>query len=221
MYKFFKLFLVLLVLSACSPKEEKANLIISTDNGDVSYNVEEAITVPQLEKGLMFRESLPENAGMIFDLSNVNNKVAMWMKDTKIPLDMIFINGKGEIFFIFENAVPMSEDLIIAPEPATFVLELNAGTVQKHNIKVGDKVKHHLIDEYMAQKNSDVESTAPSDDIASMTEETTAATSESTPVDEDVTENTESAENADSEDAADDLSNIPDDSSSEEAIVVE
>lgn len=210
MRKFLKLFLILFVLAGCSPKENSGNLTISTDNGDVSYNVEEAISTEELEKGLMNRDTLAENAGMIFDLSHVNNKVAMWMKDTKIPLDMIFLNKNGEIFFIFENAVPMSEELIIAPEPATFVLELNGGTVQKHNIKVGDKVKHHLIDEYIAQMN----------------EENTSVTEEDVVVEDENINSSEEDETAQQTDTADDssvddLDNIPDDGNSGEVVIEE
>ena len=96
----------------------------------------------------MNRDSLAADSGMIFNLADVENQVAMWMKDTKIPLDMLFVNSNGRIFFIEENATPMSEELIIAPEPALAVIELNAGDVKKHGIKIGDTVKHHFFDEF-------------------------------------------------------------------------
>ena len=148
MYKFLKIFLALIVIAGCSPKENNGNLTIKTQNGDVVFNVEEAQKPEELSKGLMYRESLAENSGMIFDLSNVSNKIAMWMKNTKISLDMLFVNANGKIFFIHENAKPMSEELIIAPEPATFVIELNAGDVKKHGIKVGDFIQHHFLADY-------------------------------------------------------------------------
>ena len=148
MSKFLKLFLALIVVAGCSPKENSGNLTISTENGDVRYNVEEAQTPEELEKGLMNRDSLAADSGMIFNLADVENQVAMWMKDTKIPLDMLFVNSNGRIFFIEENATPMSEELIIAPEPALAVIELNAGDVKKHGIKIGDTVKHHFFDEF-------------------------------------------------------------------------
>ena len=148
MSKFLKLFLALIVVAGCSPKENSGNLTISTENGDVCYNVEEAQTPEELEKGLMNRDSLAADSGMIFNLADVENQVAMWMKDTKIPLDMLFVNSNGRIFFIEENATPMSEELIIAPEPALAVIELNAGDVKKHGIKIGDTVKHHFFDEF-------------------------------------------------------------------------
>ena len=86
MSKFLKLFLALIVVAGCSPKENSGNLTISTENGDVRYNVEEAQTPEELEKGLMNRDSLAADSGMIFNLADVENQVAMWMKDTKIPL---------------------------------------------------------------------------------------------------------------------------------------
>lgn len=149
MTKFIKLFLAVLLLASCSPKEEnnqaaKGNLIISTGTGDIVYQVENANTPEELEIGLMNRDSLGENAGMIFDLSHVSNKVAMWMKDTKISLDMLFVKPDGQIFWIFENAVPMSEEFIIAPEPAAAVVEINAGDVKKNNIQIGDTVRHEF-----------------------------------------------------------------------------
>lgn len=97
MTKFIKLFLAVILLAGCSKKNDESNLTVLTGGGEVSYTVEEAKTVPELEKGLMFRESLAPNAGMIFDLSKVEH-TAMWMKNTKIPLDMIFIDGRRRHF---------------------------------------------------------------------------------------------------------------------------
>ena len=145
MRKFLKLFLALIVIAGCS---QEGNLTIKTQKGDVTYNIEEAQSPQELEKGLMGRENLATNSGMIFNLSHVSNQVAMWMKDTKIPLDMLFVNANGKIFFIYENATPMSEELIISPEPAMFVIEINAGDVKKHGIQVGDFIEHHFLDDY-------------------------------------------------------------------------
>lgn len=148
MSKILKLFIALIVIAGCSPKQKDGNLTIVTENGEVRYTVEEAQKPEELEKGLMNREALAADSGMIFDLSKVDNRVAMWMKDTKLSLDMLFVNANGRIFFIKENATPMSEELIVAPEPAMAVIELNAGDVEKRGIKVGDVVKHHFFDEY-------------------------------------------------------------------------
>lgn len=143
MTKFVNLFLAVLLVASCS-KESTSDLTIVTDDGEVSYTVENAQTNAELEQGLMFRESLAPNAGMIFDLSKAENAV-MWMKNTKIPLDMIFIDQDGTIAWIYENAEPESTNLIISPLPATAVLEVNGGDVQKHNIKIGDIVKHKFL----------------------------------------------------------------------------
>ncbi len=147
MFKFVKVFLAILLIAGCSKQDEtaqEANMIITTANGDVKYVVEEAQTPDELQKGLMFRDSVPENGGMIFDLTNVQN-VAMWMKNTKVPLDMIFLDADGTINWIFENAAPMSEDYIIPPVVPAAVIEVNGGDVQKHGIKIGDVVKHKFL----------------------------------------------------------------------------
>ena len=139
-----KIFAVLLVLCGCQ-KTETSKLVIETETGDIAYNIEVASTIEALEEGLMNREVLATDGGMLFDLSIVPNKVtAMWMKDTKISLDMLFLTKEGVVFWIKEKAQPFSEELIIAPFPAAAVLELNAGDVEKHKIKIGQRVKHGL-----------------------------------------------------------------------------
>lgn len=151
MTKFIKLFLAVALLAGCSKKNDENNLTVLTDSGEISYTVEEAQTVPELEKGLMFRESLAPNSGMIFDLSKAEH-AAMWMKNTKIPLDMIFIDSNGSVSWIYENAQPESLTLIIPPFPAAAVLEVNAGDVQKHGIKIGNLIEHEF---FAKHKSSD------------------------------------------------------------------
>ena len=151
--KFIKLFLTIVLLAGCSQKNNESKLTILTDNGEVSYLVEEAKTVPELEKGLMFRESLAPNAGMIFDLSKVEH-TAMWMKNTKIPLDMVFIDEDGIISWIYENAQPESLTLIMPPFPAAAVLEINAGDIQKHGVKIGDKIGHEFFNQTKEDKTT-------------------------------------------------------------------
>jgi len=124
---------------------ETSQLVIETENGTVPYRVEIASTLSQLETGLMNRQFLDADAGMLFDLSHVPNKVtAMWMKDTKLPLDMLFLTKEGVVFWIKEQAKPYSEELIISPFPAAAVLEINGGDVAKHQIKIGQRVKNKL-----------------------------------------------------------------------------
>lgn len=144
MNKLFKIFAAVLIVCSCS-KHETSKLVVETDTGDVEYNIETASEITDLEAGLMDRSSLPADGGMLFDLSKVPNKVtAMWMKDTKLSLDMLFLTKEGVVYWIKENAQPYSEELIVAPFPAAAVLEINAGDVAKHQIKIGQRVKHPL-----------------------------------------------------------------------------
>ena len=147
MTKFIKIFMVALLIVSCSKKEEENkaelhSLVIRTETGDVKYAIENAETIEELQRGLMGRETLAENSGMIFNLVDVG-PVAMWMKDTKVPLDMLFVDKTGRISWLYENAVPFSEEIITPPMmEIEFVVELNAGDVRKNNIKVGDVVGH-------------------------------------------------------------------------------
>ena len=90
----------------------------------------------------------------------------MWMKDTKLSLDMLFLTKEGVVYWIKENAQPYSEELIVAPFPAAAVLEINAGDVAKHQIKIGQRVKHPLFKAIERQSSEQVapatvESTEP------------------------------------------------------------
>ena len=184
MTKFVKLFLAVILLVGCSKKNEENKLAILTDNGEIRYTVETAKTIPELEKGLMFRESLAPNSGMIFDLSKVEH-TAMWMKNTKIPLDMIFIDSDGIISWIYENAQPESLTLIIPPFPVAAVLEINAGDIQKHGIKTGDTVKH----EFFAKHENETTESRATDETTLSTEDNIA--SSNAPVDQESSEQTE------------------------------
>ena len=147
MLKYAKLFLVILLLAGCSkeqPPKPTTPLIIKATNGDVRFMVEVASTPEDLKTGLMNRANLGFNSGMIFNIYPVR-PTAMWMKDTKIPLDMLFVGPDTSIIMIKENAAPMSEDHIICKEPVRAVIEINAGQIKRHGIKVGDKVVHAIL----------------------------------------------------------------------------
>ncbi len=90
--------------------------------------------------GLMFLEQMPQDFGMIFHF-NKNSEVNMWMKNTMITLDMLFINDQGEIVTIKENTKPYSLDIISSEKPVTQVLEINGGICKKLSIKVGQKIR--------------------------------------------------------------------------------
>jgi uncharacterized protein len=97
----------------------------------------------QRERGLMFRRFLPQDRGMLFDFKT-ERPVTMWMKNTFLPLDMIFIGRTGRIVGLAENTEPLSEKIIPSGAPCYGVLELNAGTAAKIGLRAGDTV-HHTI----------------------------------------------------------------------------
>ena len=117
----------------------KARLVVATAAGDVALNVEVARTAGQRSQGLMFRTSMAPNAGMLF-IYDSPGKVAMWMKNTILSLDMLFIAGDGRITRIVANTIPMSETVIGSRGTVRAVLELNAGAARKLGIKTGDRV---------------------------------------------------------------------------------
>jgi uncharacterized membrane protein (UPF0127 family) len=114
-------------------------LAIETANGRHRFHVELATTPAQLEQGLMFRQSMAPDAGMLFDFRHPA-PISMWMKNTFIPLDMLFIDAGGRIINIAERTVPHSLDPVSAAAPARAVLELNGGTAARLGIRPGDRV---------------------------------------------------------------------------------
>ena len=114
-------------------------LVLKTETGDHSFNIEVATTNEERALGLMFRRSLPENAGMLF-LYDPPQQAAMWMKNTLIPLDMVFIAPDGRVHRIETGTEPFSQALISSEGTGAGVLELNAGQADKIGLKPGDKV---------------------------------------------------------------------------------
>lgn len=119
-------------------------LKLATKKGDVKYDVEIAFSPEQTEQGLMFREDFPKNRAMLFKFYT-EQEANMWMANTPLPLDMIFLNKQGQIVSIVENTTPFSKAVISSGKPASFVIELNAGQVKQHNIKIADKAIHPVI----------------------------------------------------------------------------
>lgn len=107
------------------------------------FVVEMAVTDKEQERGLMFRRSMPSNAGMLFDYKRPQI-ITMWMRNTLLPLDMIFIDADGKIINIAQRTVPGSLDTISSKQPALAVLEVNGGTVSRLKIKAGDTVIHPI-----------------------------------------------------------------------------
>jgi uncharacterized protein len=116
-----------------------ATLTIVTASGLHFFKVELAETPAQMEQGLMFRRELAPDAGMLFDFKTPT-VATMWMRNTLIPLDMLFVGGNGRIVNIHERAVPQSDAIIAAAAPVRWVIELNGGTAARLGIKPGDRV---------------------------------------------------------------------------------
>jgi uncharacterized membrane protein (UPF0127 family) len=118
-------------------------LEIVTKSGVQVFSVEMATTEQEKETGLMYRKELPDGKGMLFDFSP-EQQVSMWMKNTYISLDMIFIRADGRILRIAENTEPQSTKIISSGGLAKGVLEVIAGTAKKYGIQPGDRVAHPL-----------------------------------------------------------------------------
>ena len=133
------------IVSAVSPAGavELEKLEILTAAGPQTFAVEVMRSDAERAKGLMFRRFLPPDRGMLFDFQ-ADQPVMMWMRNTIIPLDMLFIARDGRIVNIAENTEPMSETTIPSDGPVTGVLEVSAGTAARLAIKKGDSVRHTM-----------------------------------------------------------------------------
>lgn len=141
-------FLVLPAVACADPSPPphplpRSTIVIDTSNGPVRFNVEMANDGQSQEYGLMFRKSLAANAGMLFDFHTLVN-TSFWMKNTLIPLDIIFILPDGTISSIAPDATPMSTTPIPAVEPIRAVLEIGGGRAAQFGIYPGEKA-HNAI----------------------------------------------------------------------------
>ncbi|HBU97455.1 MULTISPECIES: DUF192 domain-containing protein [Thalassospira] len=123
-------------LNAKATGFERSRILV---DGEV-FNVEMAITPDERSRGLMYRTEMANNAGMLFDFGRAAD-ISMWMKNTFISLDMLFIDAKGTIVGIEKRTVPQSEAIILGPKPVRFVLELNGGASDRMGFEVGEKVE--------------------------------------------------------------------------------
>lgn len=148
----FSLLLFSFALSACWEKSEVTvpvgegvnSLQITTDAGKTyDFYVELALTKAEQAKGLMYRTTLAKNAGMLFYFG-AEKPVSFWMKNTLIPLDIIYIKLDGTIHHIHENAIPKDETPLPSNGNVGAVLEINGGLSKKLGIKPGDKIKHQF-----------------------------------------------------------------------------
>lgn len=139
--------LSLAAAGACAQEADvqfkKSSLVIVTASREIKFDVEMATTDAERAHGLMFRKQLGAYEGMLFDFFK-EMPVSFWMKNTLIPLDMVFIAGDGTIKHVHANAVPMSTDAIPSRYPVRAVLEINGGSATLLGIKPGDKVKQAI-----------------------------------------------------------------------------
>ena len=119
-------------------------LVLETAGGPHRFMVEWQRTEAEREHGLMDRKSMPRDHGMLFDFRPHAVPVVFWMKDTYLPLDMIFIGDDGRVVSIKHDAKPMDETMIPSNAPTLGVLEVDAGVADAIGLKVGDKVEHEM-----------------------------------------------------------------------------
>lgn len=137
--------LLLVVLSAAAAAEGALQPldIVTADGARHRFRVELADSPRARRRGLMYRETLAADAGMLFDFGR-ERPVAMWMVNTYIPLDMLFIDARGILVRIAEHTTPRSSERIASGEPVKAVLEVQAGTAARLGIAPGDRVVHPL-----------------------------------------------------------------------------
>jgi uncharacterized membrane protein (UPF0127 family) len=120
---------------------ERKPLTIVTVTGRHPITVEIATTPEEKARGLMYRRSLAANVGMLFVYAH-DQEIMMWMKNTYISLDMIFIKADGTVLRIEENTKPLSERIISSEQQARAILEMKAGSAARLGIKAGDKIEY-------------------------------------------------------------------------------
>ncbi len=114
-----------------------------TEKGRFRLVLEFAGTPEQRAHGLMFRRFLPDNFGMLFDFGGTG-EVAMWMKNTFVPLDMLFFDERGRVVGLIADAEPLSERVLSPGVPARAVLELPAGSIERYGVQIGDVLEHRM-----------------------------------------------------------------------------
>ena len=128
------------VFAVCAPER----IDLRGDWGQTRFSVEVADDPRERSLGLMHRESLPTSAGMLFVYERPQ-RVAFWMRNTLIPLDMLFLDADGRVSRIHENAVPLDETSIEGGMGIQYVLEINGGLARRLGITEGSEVRHPSI----------------------------------------------------------------------------
>jgi uncharacterized membrane protein (UPF0127 family) len=139
-----------LIFAAVEPRAQstdvqfkRSSLTIVASGHDLKFEVDLATNDAERSHGLMFRKQLGAYEGMLFDFHQ-EMQVSFWMKNTLIPLDMVFIAADGTVKHVHANAVPLSTEAIPSRYPVRAVLEINGGSAALLGIKPGDKVKHPI-----------------------------------------------------------------------------
>ena len=136
-------FALVLSAPAALAELETSPLTIESANGAHAFTVEIADEPEEITTGLMNRESMDPDAGMLFDFGQPR-EAAMWMKNTLIPLDMLFMDPQGKVIAIARETVPGSLRTITPGVPVKSVLELNGGRAEELGIEPGDEVIHPI-----------------------------------------------------------------------------
>ena len=131
--------LIFIALGACSGGENR--LVLHTAKGDFAFTVEIADDGKERAQGLMFRDRLAPDAGMLFDYFE-EQETSFWMQNTLIPLDMIFIGADGVVKNIHVNAKPLDTTGIPSGVPVRFVLEIPGGRSKEIGLAIGDRMEH-------------------------------------------------------------------------------
>ncbi len=125
---------------------ERGLLLIEADDGDqLEFDIYLAVDYEQQRRGLMFVRQLPERSGMLF-VYDEDDVHWMWMKNTYISLDLVFIRGDGTVASVIRDAQPLSLQILSSTEPVSYVLELNAGVTRRYNIGRGSKISWESVD---------------------------------------------------------------------------
>jgi len=139
-----------LALAACAVQAQEAeiqfkrsSLVVVTARREIKFEVELATNDTERARGLMYRKQLGPYEGMLFDFYQ-EMPVSFWMKNTLIPLDMVFIAADGTVKHVHANAVPLTTDPVPSRFPVRAVLEINGGSAALLGIKPGDKVRHPI-----------------------------------------------------------------------------
>jgi uncharacterized membrane protein (UPF0127 family) len=130
---------ILFAAPAFAQTADLQKIEIASKNGTHPFMVELAANDEERARGLMFRKELPEGRGMLFDFKQ-EQETGFWMRNTYIPLDMVFIRADGTIRRIAANTEPLSERTVPSGGPVRYVLEVIGGTARKLGIEPGDKV---------------------------------------------------------------------------------